>query len=587
MTSSFGNIDMDIPTNNDNTDCRVRTCMYWNNHKSHLPMTCAIRRSVHPLSWLQQRPCQRSNMVVVSTTWLATVIVRMTQLIILLQMTTTMVIGNSITTSFTETDQDVAETVTTSTTTATTTTTGKPTVIRIGTTNIQYDAPFSVPHYPIQIATVLQQYSSILDNDYTADDNIGMDDLDEFDVQDIAASWHLDLGYAHRAVMEEYINQIDDPTTLDDLQFNEFLQEHKVYALAAFQEAIRMYQELISVYTMEQHGVHNIDTADDLTDVTNISEMMIREYRNFIANTMYATAETFTLLYDMLTALVWYRAAHQEYQQLLLSNLDTEHPSTNDEIELNWAHCSLHLGVALMQPTIHDDGSSTDSAANTASLTEAMERSSFVLDQSFWNRMISSLFSDDATENDSLLQQSWTYESVRDYFLAYIFEGDEDATELYMVQFMHTEEAITYFTQAATVFRKVVTKQAKEGSDQDIVQNQQTLATIVQNLGYCIFSNNGEMSNAIDHYEEALKLYTEHIIPVSQMEPSSFSNTNKSELTATIISTTDILFALADVYLRLGQFDASKERYRQCCTLNLVFVIYFIRILLTLLHIAL
>jgi hypothetical protein len=406
-------------------------------------MTC-VRRSVHPLSWLQQRPCQRSNVVVVSTTWWVTVVVRVTQLIILLQMTTTMVIGNSITTSITETDQDVAETVTSTTAT----TTGKPTVIRIGTTNIQYDAPFTVPHYPIQIATVLQQYSSILDNDYTADDTIGMDDLDEFDVQDIVASWHLDLGYAHRAVMEEYVNQIDDPTTLDDLQFNEFLQEQKVYALAAFQEAIRMYQELISVYTKEQHGVHNIDTADDLTDVTNISEMMIREYRNCIANTMYATAETFTLIYDTLTALVWYRAAHQEYQQLLMSTLDTEHPSTNDEIELNWAHCSLHLGVALMQPTIHDDGSSTDAAANTASLTEAMERSSSVLDQTFWNHMILSLFSDDAMENDSLLQQSWTYESVRDYLLAYIFEGDEDATELYMIQFIHTEEAITYFTQA-------------------------------------------------------------------------------------------------------------------------------------------
>jgi tetratricopeptide (TPR) repeat protein len=463
--------------------------------------------------------------------------------------------------------------------------------IQIGSSSIQYKLPFTTQYYPSIVVNVLQQYplfddnkknlNDIVHNNYPNEDD---DNEDEDEVnQVLLASWYVDLGIAHRTVMEEYYMEHLDPYSsdlVDDMgkyDDDKFIQNQKIYAITSIQEAIMIYDTLINKYQnllMEETNHNDMDDndRDDVNDSKDVAtnvliKMVIHEYTVTLSNAMFTLAETYTLLNDTTHAHPYYRNAYILYQQQLKEERTTDMVH-DEQIEIHYAHCSVQLGLQIihslnMQNNIDYDDNND---GTTSILSEVIESSMLILDNTFWKSYMDALRQEDKVVDDA--STTYSQESVHEYLMANLFDGDIILTEQYMIQYIRTEQAIMYFTNAVTIFRMYVLPDLVENDDNtNNLEHQQTLANVLQHLASCIYNHQIDYTKAIEYYEEAFEIYTGRIIPTLEHQTLDRMNYNmNTELIQVVLFTTDILFALTEMYFLRGQDEVSKERMRLCCT---------------------
>jgi tetratricopeptide (TPR) repeat protein len=477
----------------------------------------------------------------------------------------------------------------------------------------QYTLPFTTQYYPLRVVEVLQQYPSKLDSDidYFDEDDINVDDEQNDELyQVVLASWYIDLGIAHRTVMEEdYMQHLHDTVTtttttartkmqrdhvahsMTDQDDSQLLQLQTHYAVTAFEAAIHIYETIISSYHDWLHLLPNDDSEDefdrsrsrnsnsDTTASKATMQMAIRDMERLMADAMFALAETYTLRNKMTLALPHYTNAYKIYRQQLLQpqqqqqlNDDPmDHPDDGATTQIHYAHCLVHLGLELI-PYIYGpplDDVNLDNMDHTVvvkTLSEVMESSlSLTFDGEFWKKFYNSFRppDDSSDQPPNADDVTYTIELVQSYLLTNVFNENLELTERYMIQYVRTEQVIAYFTDAVLVFRKLIRREsplhnAVELSD-DVLEHQQSLANVLQNLASFLYQTHpyytSEYSKAMDYHEEAYELYTTQIIP---------KIVQREERIGAVEATIDMLIALTEMYFQSGQNDKSKQKMKLC-----------------------
>jgi tetratricopeptide (TPR) repeat protein len=532
--------------------------------------------------------------------------------------------------------------------------------IRIGsaesTTRVEYHPPFTTEHYPDHIVKVLQRYPTSTDTDLNDDNEKEMQQLR-------LASWYVDLGVAHRTVIEDdYMDQFADMdttartgsggTTIRGVhsQMNDHdhlendhpnkngIRIQKLHAMTAFQEAIRIYETLIRNYRQWLSGMEKQDDImHKTTTVTTTKDMigrLIQEYEYFLANTFFALAETYTLVNDdMTSAFQYYRRAYDIYhRQRQIKEMEYKAEKGNNKsdmhIDVHYAHCSMQLGLECLQ-LLHDmdvmeyeDGDTDDSNHHTDQnhhlhhilLSEIMEKSTLTFDHDFWKTVLTTFpYKVEGEDYDdySNSKDKYTLELLQDDLrnIDFFVGSDVRQVDMYIGQYILTEQTIVYFSDVITIFRQVIRQHHQQqlqyqqlspygdvliSSDDTtetsmIIDHQQTLVDALQNLATCIYqyrptSNTVAITKAVEYYEEAYDVLSSQIIPSLMQQQHGLkrehdpanewhSPGSNNEVIRTVHAMIDILFILTEMYFLLGDDERSKERMQRCRTF-LIFRIF-------------
>ena len=607
------------------------------------------------------------NYIIPCRSWLGTTFLRQCCILFLIGMTTlTHVVGESY-----HDDDGVDETETH----AATTTTEE--IIRIGSSSSrgtntairQYHPPFTTQYYPYHVANVLQQYpkatasrSSSSESEYDDDD----DDSNQEEMhQLLLATWYTDLGMAHRTVMEDYymehvssdtanthreahlqMNELDRNSYTSNTNSNNhhnhnFIPIQKVYAVAAFQEAIHIYETLIQNYRQwitlytddtneedeQDTDIHNAETTTAAAATKDMIQSLIEEYEYRWANTMFALAETYTLVQnnsntdennnnnniDTNVGFHYYHRAYRIYHQQRQMNRrkeqDLNHQDTYSidrrHLDIHFAHCSIQLGLERMEylhdldhdmvadyDENHDDHPPTKDR-HRITLSHAMEESILTFDHSFWKAFLVSFQQGNENDNendDHATDRLYTLESVQEYLRDQhieFFRDDTEQIEMYILQYILTEQAIHYYIDAIVLFRHLIQQEHQEEPSNDnqddddeemtttnMMEHRQTLVQTLQNVAFCIYQyrpiSTTSTTKAVEYCEEAYDILLSQILPTLVMQQQHVVSSPKysSEVLRSVHTMTDILFLLTEMYFQLGKDEMTKERMKLCRTLQ-------------------
>jgi tetratricopeptide (TPR) repeat protein len=278
-----------------------------------------------------------------------------------------------------------------------------------------------------------------------------------------------------------------------------------------------------------------------------------------LASTYFTLAETYSLSTTSSNqAFEYYRQAHDLFQQTLSRGGSVWDEAWRNEVELSGAHCSLRLGVGLLSghnvlPQSHYSHSpdhGDDARMGAAS------SSSFTTGDSLWS-------------NSDLLQSG----EASPEFLGSLSQQLESA-----------QQAAIYFASAVDVYRSAIENEQERlayemdeeypvgSSSQSLWDHQRSLATALQNLGTATVLRGDDPETAVNHQEEALRIYQTVLDEMAATDESYSDDEQYSTVSTmdTVQAVSEVLMALADTYMQLGMYKVAKDRYQRCSKYGIV-----------------
>jgi len=398
---------------------------------------------------------------------------------------------------------------------------------------MRYDPPFDEAHYSVEISYVLRQRRRHGGN--------------RIDALYSEAQWLVDLGSAHRIVLDE------EEEKGQDFSLSLFLLDHEKRANFCFQSAIQIYQSRL------QEIQEAAETAD--TQLSDQQQTELATLNHHLGSAYFSLADMYLDSTDHGELAHEYSLqAHNVFQKLLQvedsgrSAASFLPKSSQNDIELNYAHCCLRLGVALLS----EDESST-SMTQEALLAELMSDPYLLTELLAGGDYLSDLL--DVGVDAEQLQQLFGGMSGSSSHSA---DGGGDAEKLERLESMvqqqiqQLEQAETYFRSAAREFYKAVNR---ERSAVTRVELQNYLANTLQHHGTALVRR-GNMASAASYMEKALHFYENDIVPALQAAPAE-GDIYSLERQDLYVAVAEGLYSLSDIYQQLGKYDDAKDRYQR------------------------
>lgn len=307
--------------------------------------------------------------------------------------------------------------------------------------NYRYTVPFS-QYGPVVSAALMQRV-----NQEDPAHSTGEGRLRENDTLN-DAEWYLELGLAHRSVVEDKA----DLTILPEEVAN-----HLQMAVNAMKQAIQVH-----------HGL--LDTNEQPRWITN----------HHLASLYFEVAETYSLDPERNHLAMEYLTKSAETFRSLLEEQQIPRidPFSKTTIEINWALALVRLGTLILNNAVADTGEDVD--------MEALQQE-LVLQEG----------NDDGREIDiSVMWEDWLSKHPEQA------QRIKEAQEKLSYQI---ERAQGQLTKAVAILRKGVSRE-RDPPQQAILQGH--LANALQNLGVAA-NLRQDIKSAVDHFEDALTIYRE------------------------------------------------------------------------------
>eukprot|EP00977_Amphora_coffeiformis_P005203 scaffold1115_cov165-Amphora_coffeaeformis.AAC.3 len=327
-----------------------------------------------------------------------------------------------------------------------------------------------------------------------------------YDNVDEEARWLHSVGIAFQHRAEEHlVMNIHASATVDDLVKR---------AAAAFQEALLRYKEIIA-------------SAPDGTSFVSLNGRLKR------AVVYMELAQTYqlSLAYSPTIGMDYLKQAESELRSLYETTVSTKIGTAQFAVELvmAYAEVSLRLGAALLQ--------GSDRVAGGGGLDTTIGGIAAVAEE--W------LLLEAGEDAETLLQNPNKIENMLKSHIPPLVAK--------------THQVIRYFLRSKTLWWNMLlgeTNVKARLASTDAQQALLHLATSVQNLGNAWLALE-QYEPAVAALEEAWRLQDETILP--QMTSPS----NQNERNAMLVAMGENLYSLADVYLRMGEYEKALDRYKR------------------------
>ena len=327
------------------------------------------------------------------------------------------------------------------------------------------------------------------------------------------AKWLHSLGLAFQQLAEEQLslNLLSNAHVVAD----DWLQR----AVAAFQEALLCYKEAID----ERTG----SSGQALANL----ELQLKQALVYME---LAKTHQLSTTQSSETILQYLHKAESNLRSLYETTVSTKHGNTQFGIELimSYAEASLRLGAALLQST-----DSTGGGGGGGGLDAAVGGVAAVAEE--W------LLMQAGDDYESILTNPKKIENmVKSYIPPLVAK---------------THAVIKLFTRSKTLWWNLLVGENNVKAhlpSLDSRQGLQHLATAMQNLGNAWLTIE-QYEEAVLSLEEAWQLQEEMILP--QLSSRAYH----AERDAMLVAMGENLYSLADVYLRMGEYDKALDRYKR------------------------
>ena len=376
----------------------------------------------------------------------------------------------------------------------------------------------------------------------------GSDGGNRIDALYSEAQWLVDLGSAHRILLEEEEKGQDFSLSL-------FLLDHEKRANFAFQSAIQIYQSrLLEIQEAAETAATQLSDQQQ-TEVATLNHHLGSTYFSLADMYLDDSKDHHDLAHE------YTLQAHSVFEKLLQvedsgrSAASFLPKSSQNDIELSYAHCCLRLGVALLS-----EEESSSGMTQEALLAELMSDPYLLSELLTGGDFLSDLL--DIGVDAEQLQQ--LFGGMSGSSSSHSTDGGGDAGKLERLesvvqqQIQQLEQAETYFGSAALEFYKAVNR---ERSAVTRVELQNYLANTLQHHGTALVRR-GNMESAASYMEKALDLYENVIVPALQAAPAE-EDAYALERQDLYVAVAEGLYSLSDIYQQQGKYDLAKDRYQR------------------------